>query len=274
MSAPASVRSAALAFTIASCAESAAKKLAAGWNGLPVSSLMCPAAVSPKRGSALSPVPTAVPPSASSCRPGSARAHGRERLVELRHPAGDDLAERDRRRVLQVRAADHHDAGELLRPCAPACRAAPRSPGSATSSSSTTAAMCITVGKVSLLDWPRLTSSLGWTGVAGAAARPASSIGAVRDHLVGVHVASACPMPVWKTTSGNSASSAPSMTSCGGAHDERRPCPAAAGRAPRWPAPPHFLSDAERADHRPAPAEARRRRWGSCSSERCVCAPQ
>ena len=66
MSAPASVRSAALAFTTASCAESAAKKLAAGWNGLPVSAPMCPAAVSAKWGSVLSPVPTAVPPSASS----------------------------------------------------------------------------------------------------------------------------------------------------------------------------------------------------------------
>jgi hypothetical protein len=40
MRSPASVRSAALAFTTASCAESAAKKSPAGRNGLPVSSQM------------------------------------------------------------------------------------------------------------------------------------------------------------------------------------------------------------------------------------------
>ena len=35
-----------------------------------------------------------------------------ERIVDLRHPARDRLAERERRRVLQVGAADHHDVVE------------------------------------------------------------------------------------------------------------------------------------------------------------------
>ena len=36
-------------------------------------------------------------------------------IIELRDPAGDNLAERDRRRVHQVRAADHHDVGKGVR---------------------------------------------------------------------------------------------------------------------------------------------------------------
>jgi len=66
MSAPASVRRAALAVTMASCAESAAKKSAAGRNGRPVSSPMIRAAVAANRGCVFRPVPTAVPPRASS----------------------------------------------------------------------------------------------------------------------------------------------------------------------------------------------------------------
>ena len=48
--------------------------------------------------------------------------------------------------------------------------------GISASSSSSTAAMCITAGKVSLLDWPRLTSSLGWTGCSAPRPAPASSL--------------------------------------------------------------------------------------------------
>ena len=62
---PPSVRSAALALTMASCADSAANLLGADMNGLPVACAMCCAASSPKRAGALMPVPTAVPPSAS-----------------------------------------------------------------------------------------------------------------------------------------------------------------------------------------------------------------
>ena len=84
--------------------------------------------------------------------------------------------------------------------------------GTSTSSSCPAAAMCITAGKVSLLDWPRFTSSLGWTGRPAPRPVPASSsarlaITSLAFMLLWV------PEPVWKTTSGNSASRTPSMTS-------------------------------------------------------------
>ena len=48
--------------------------------------------------------------------------------------------------------------------------------------------MCIAVGKVSLEDWPMLTSSLGWIGVLRAELAAEQLDGAVADHLVDVHV--------------------------------------------------------------------------------------
>ena len=77
------------------------------------------------------PVPTAVPPIASSYRPGSAASQRRQRLLELRHVAGELLAQRERRGVLQVRAADLHDAPRTRRSSPPACRAAPQQPAAA-----------------------------------------------------------------------------------------------------------------------------------------------
>src|ERR1700685_4811574 len=66
---PASVRNPALTFTIASCAESAANLFGAETNGLPVSYAILRAATSAQGGVAFSPVPTAVPPIASSQTP-------------------------------------------------------------------------------------------------------------------------------------------------------------------------------------------------------------
>ena len=66
----------------------------------------------PNCGCVLSPVPTAVAPMASSC---SGARPARDRLlgeIELRDPARDFLAQRQRRGVLQVGAADLHDVGE------------------------------------------------------------------------------------------------------------------------------------------------------------------
>src|SRR5271166_964095 len=68
ISAPASVRSAAEALTIASCPASAANLFGAETNCLPVAHASSAATASPKRGCAFSPVPTAVPPIASSSR--------------------------------------------------------------------------------------------------------------------------------------------------------------------------------------------------------------
>ena len=98
------------------------------------------------------------------------------------------LAERERRRVLQVRAADHHHVGEGVRLGREGvtqrrhggqqrCGRAP--PPSAT---------CITAGNTSLDDWLRLTSSLGWTGLLLPSVPPRELDRAVGDHLVGVHV--------------------------------------------------------------------------------------
>ena len=56
-----------------SWADRAANKFAADTNGLPVSSAILRAATGPNRGSAFSPVPTAVPPIASSYTPGKVR---------------------------------------------------------------------------------------------------------------------------------------------------------------------------------------------------------
>ena len=73
-------------------------------------------------------------------------------------------------------------------------------------------AICMTVGKLSLDDWPRLTWSLGWTGalppllpVNSSFARPAMT--SLAFMLVWV------PEPVCQTTSGNSSSNLPSATS-------------------------------------------------------------
>ena len=66
----ASVESAAAAKTIASWAASAANLFGAVTNGRPVSSASRAATASPKPAGAFRPVPTAVPPIASSYRPG------------------------------------------------------------------------------------------------------------------------------------------------------------------------------------------------------------
>jgi hypothetical protein len=62
INARASVRSVPLTLTMLSCAASAANLLGAEKKGLTVSAAIRRAATSPKRASALSPVPTAVPP--------------------------------------------------------------------------------------------------------------------------------------------------------------------------------------------------------------------
>ena len=149
ISAAASVFSAPCACTIASCAASASNLFGA------VTKRQAGRARRARRrrarrtpGCALSPVPTAVPPSASSRRCGSAARSCAIAVIELRDPAGDLLAERQRRRVLQVRAADLDDVGEGRRPSRPACRAARASAGSSVLlDAPARAATCIAVGK-------------------------------------------------------------------------------------------------------------------------------
>ena len=73
--------------------------------------------------------------------------------------------------------------------------------------------MCITAGNASFDDWLRLTSSLGCTGFLLPTVPPASWI--ARLAITSLAFMFDCvPEPVWNTTSGNSSSHLPSMTSC------------------------------------------------------------
>ena len=100
----------------------------------------------------------------------------REAVVELRHVAGELLAQRERRRVLQVRAPDLDDVGERRR--LRVQRVAQRLQGRqrASRSIASAAATCIAVGNTSLEDCPRFTSSFGCTRRAAPRAPPSSSL--------------------------------------------------------------------------------------------------
>jgi hypothetical protein len=111
ISATASVLSAPCAATRPSCAASAANLLAALTKGRPLSRASSAATRAPKPGWVLRPVPTAVPPMASGYSEGRARDE-RFGVVELGDVAGELLAEGQRRRVLQMGAADLDDVGE------------------------------------------------------------------------------------------------------------------------------------------------------------------
>ena len=183
----ASVRSAPLVMTSASWAARAANLLGAVTNGSPVSSAMAAATRTPNSGWVLRPVP-------------DGRAAGGELVevvegqldpphvgVELGDVAGELLAEGEGDGVHQMGPADLGDAGERLRlgrQRIPQVRTAGRSRWVISS----TAAMCMAVGKVSLDDWDMLTSSLGWIGYLRAHDAAGHLDGAVGDDLVGVHV--------------------------------------------------------------------------------------
>ena len=138
-------------------------------------------------------------------------------VFELRHVAGKFLAERQRRRVLRMRAADLDDVRELrrllgrARPCSFCTRrqqVVARSPRAA--------AMCIAVGKVSFDDWLILTWSFGWTGFFDPSSPPSISI--ARLEITSLAFMLVCvPEPVCQTTSGKLSSSLPSITSCAAA---------------------------------------------------------
>ena len=127
-----------------------------------------------------------------------------------------------------------------------------------------TAARWMAVGITSLDDWPKLTSSLGWTVEApssSSVARPAITSLA----LVLVDV----PDPVWKMSSGNWSSSRPSRTSSAAV------AMASALAAGRWPAGPAIRA----ADPLTRPSAQMNRRgkripeMGKLSTARCVDAP-
>ena len=78
-------------------------------NGMPVCSLSKTATLSPKSGCALMPVPTAVPPCAKLHEALHRVAQTLDRVIDLRAPAVEFLAQRYRHRIHQVRAAGLDD---------------------------------------------------------------------------------------------------------------------------------------------------------------------
>ena len=143
--------------TIVSCAASSANLLGAEVNGSCVSFAISLAKSSAKPLGALRPVPTAVPPCARRRTRGSTPSIRSMQSVDLRGIAGEFLAERQRRRILQMGAADLDDASPTLRLSARRRVHAPSARASAADRPRRAAAMCIAVGKLSLDDWPLLT---------------------------------------------------------------------------------------------------------------------
>ena len=162
MSLPSLVSDTAMTFSMpdsstnASCAPMPSNLFGLGVNGRPVSAAMRSQNTRSKSGCRLSPVPTAVPPCG---RRQQARHRGTQPLdaeLHLARPGAELLAERHRHRVHHMGAADLHDRRPFAwRARASAARSVSRAGISACMAS--TAAMCITVGKLSLEDWPRLT---------------------------------------------------------------------------------------------------------------------
>ena len=161
--------------TSASCAARAAKRFGAARNGSPVSSAIFAAALSPNPGGELRPVPTAVPPMASSCSPCSvcsiraASASSCATYPENSCPSVSGTASwRWVRPIFTIPANS-----SALR-----CNASrsSRTAGSRRSTTARAAATCMAVGNVSLELCDMFTSSFGWTGDFDPISPPASSM--------------------------------------------------------------------------------------------------
>ena len=122
----ASVFSAPWAKTIASCAASASNLFGAETNGRPVRAASSAATRGAEVGRRVQAGADRRAAERQLAQVRQGGAHVRQAVVELGDPAGDLLAERERRRVLQVGAADLDDVGELLAPWRRASPAAPR----------------------------------------------------------------------------------------------------------------------------------------------------
>ena len=100
--------------TAASLAACASKWSSASRNGNPVIDAMSAITAAANPSGALRPVPTAVPPSASSSSSGSAASTRPTALADLGGVPGELLTERDRRGIHEVGPARLHDVGELV----------------------------------------------------------------------------------------------------------------------------------------------------------------
>ncbi len=200
----ASVFRAPWAWTSASCAASASNLFGAETKGRPVAlGELGGDARRRTPGGAFRPVPTAVPPSASSRRCGSAARRCADAVVELRDPARDLLAERERRRVLQVRAADLDDVGQRVGLGGQRVAQRLERRQQPHSASASTAATLIAVGKTSFDDWLRLTSSFGWTSRPSPSGPPRSCEARLASTSF-MFMLLCVPEPVCQTESGNS----------------------------------------------------------------------
>ncbi len=131
--------------------------------------------------------------------------------------------------------------------------------------------MCIAVGKVSLDDWLRFTSSLGWIGFMEPTTPPASWM--ARFAITSLAFMFDCvPDPVWNTTSGNSASSLPSITSWAARTMRSTFSFGSLPSSPLASAQAFFSTPSARITERPH--LKRSTPIGKFWIERCVCAPQ
>ena len=160
MSAAASVRTAPWALTSASCAARASNLFGAVTNGIPVSFAISAATLCPKSAGAFKPVPTAVPPSASSWRWGSASStcprpwSSCETQPEISWPRVIGTASwRCVRPILTMPENSFAFRSSVSRSV--------RTAGIRRNRVCSTAAIDIAVGNVSFEDWLLLTSSFG-----------------------------------------------------------------------------------------------------------------
>ena len=190
--------------------------------------------------------------------------------VELRRVAGKLLAERERRGVLQMRAADLDDVGGKPPPWRTSVareRLERRAEDRASRLPRRT--MFIAVGNTSFEDWPRLTSSFGWTSRSSPRGPPRISEARLASTSL-TFMLVWVPEPVCQTASGNSPSCLPASASSAAATIA---CAFFASSVPSA----RFTRAALRFTMSSARMSAggifsvEMRKW---PSERCVCAPQ
>jgi hypothetical protein len=177
-----------------------------------VISAISAATFSAKPSGVFSPVPTAVPPCASSIA--SAAPSTRSMPFRPAGVAGELLAQRQRRGVLRVGAADLDDVRRRPWPWRPAPRAAASAPAAAGRHAPVSPRRCAwRSGRCRWTTGPCCTWSLGWTGSFEPISPP--SISMARLEITSLaFMFDWVPEPVCQTTSGKWSSSLPSITSC------------------------------------------------------------
>ena len=254
--------------TMASWAASWANLLSAEVNGSPVLRAMCSATKSANSGCEFSPVPTAVPPRASSWRSSSENS--------MRRMSASSWA------TYPLNSCDRVSGTASIRwvrpiftmPSNSATLAAKDerrwlTAGSSRWLTSSAAEMCIAVGKVSLLLWPRLTWSFGCTGCLLPSSPPAISM--ARLAITSLQFMFVCvPEPVCQMRSGKCESSSPEITSSQAAPISSPSFPSSSSSSTFVAAAACLSTPKARMTGR----GIRSSPMSKLSSERAVCAPQ